>query len=38
LETGEVLYTELYDIEELRRFEWAAEKFKKEMSVSYNGK
>jgi hypothetical protein len=39
LEAGEVLYaTRLYDMEELRRFERAAEKLKKELRVNYKGK
>jgi hypothetical protein len=39
VEAGEVLYaTRLYDREELRRFERAAEKLKKELRVNYKGK
>jgi hypothetical protein len=39
LEAGEVLYTaRLYDREELRRFERAAERLKKELRVNYKGK
>jgi hypothetical protein len=39
LEAGEILYTtRLYDREELRRFERAAEKLKKELRVNYKGK
>jgi hypothetical protein len=39
LETGEILYTtRLYDREELRRFERAAEKLKKELRINYKGK
>jgi hypothetical protein len=39
LQAGEVLYTtRLYDLEELRRFDRAAEKLKKEMRVNYRGK
>jgi hypothetical protein len=38
LEAGEVLYTtRLYDMEEMRRFERAAEKLKKELRVNYKG-
>jgi hypothetical protein len=38
LEAGEVLYTtRLYDMEELRRFERAAERLKKELRVNYKG-
>jgi hypothetical protein len=39
LQAGEVLYTtRLYDLDELRRFDLAAEKLKKEMRVNYKGK
>jgi hypothetical protein len=39
LESGEVLYTaRLYDMDELRRFERAAERLKKELRVNYKGK
>jgi hypothetical protein len=39
LEAGEVLYTtRLYDMEELRRFDRAAEKLKKDLRVNYEGK
>jgi hypothetical protein len=38
LQAGEVLYTiRLYDLDELRRFDRAAEKLKKEMRVNYKG-
>jgi hypothetical protein len=39
LEAGEVLYTtRLYDMEEMRRFERAAEKLKKELRANYKGR
>jgi hypothetical protein len=39
LEAGEILYTtRLYDRAELRRFERAAEKLKKELRINYKGK
>jgi hypothetical protein len=39
LEAGEVLYTtRLYDMEELRRFERAVERIKKELRVNYKGR
>jgi hypothetical protein len=39
LEAGEVLYTtRLYDMEELQRFDRAAERLKKELRVNYKGK